>query len=82
MNGIYLYNNPYGFRLNINHPLINDLYRRYKRWKGLTGHFPITDEQRREFENYIFQSKKITPRKTKIFFYFHTVPTKRRRCPF
>lgn len=60
--GIYLINNPYGFRLNINHPQINDLYRRYKRWKGLIGHFPITDAQRREFEQYIFDShKNITP---------------------
>ena len=59
---IYLINNPYGFRLNINHPQINELYRRYKRWKGLTGHYPITDVQRREFEQYIFNShKNITP---------------------
>lgn len=62
MSDIYIHNNPYGFRLNINHPQINELYRRYKRWKGLTGHFPITNAQRREFEQYIFNShKNITP---------------------
>ena len=47
--------NPQGFRLNINEPRINDLYRRYKAWKGLTGHFPITDEQRFEFERYVIE---------------------------
>jgi len=62
MNDIYLYNNPYGFRLNINNPRINDLYRRYKIWKGLAANLPITDNQRREFENYVIAMlKKITP---------------------
>ena len=50
---VYLTCNPYGYRLNINHPRINALYRRYKAWKGLTGHLPITDNQRREFESYV-----------------------------
>lgn len=45
--------NPYGFQLNINHPRINALYRKYKAWKGLPENFPISDEQRREFESYV-----------------------------
>lgn len=56
-NSIYLVDNPYGFRININHPLINPLYRRYKEWKGLSTKFPISNEQRLEFENYIIHSK-------------------------
>ena len=54
--------NPYGFKLNINHPRINELYRRYKRWKGLAENYPITDKQRKEFESYVLNSgEEITP---------------------
>lgn len=51
---IYAYNNPYGFRLNINHPKIKELYDRYKKWKGFAGDKPISDKDRIEFEKYIF----------------------------
>ena len=50
---IYLRNNKYGFRYNVSHPKINDLYRRYKRWQGIPCNDPLSDEQRREFENYL-----------------------------
>ena len=53
---IYCFNNPYGFHLNINHPKINELYRRYKAWKGYPPHFPLSDKERREFESYILKN--------------------------
>lgn len=56
-NGIYLEKqNKYGFKLNINNARINELYRRYKAWKGLPVNLPIDDEQRREFEKYVLQT--------------------------
>ena len=45
--------NAYGYRLNVNHPKINELYRRYKRWKGLASDFPLSDSERFEFERYV-----------------------------
>ena len=62
-NGILLNNNPYGYRVNVNHSRINELYRRYKAWKGLPCNMPLTDEQRKDFEKYIFE--KLTPRQNK-----------------
>lgn len=59
--GIFNINNPYGYKLNVNHPKINDLYRRYKKWKGLPDSKPLSDEQRFEFEGYVLQCIK-TPR--------------------
>ena len=58
-NGIYLEKqNKYGFRLNINHPRINELYRRFKEWKSLPANLPLDNEQRLEFENYVLQTLK------------------------
>lgn len=51
--GVYLFGSPEGFRYNVNNETINKLYRRYKSWKGLRQNEPITNEQRREFENYL-----------------------------
>ena len=56
-NSIYLFNNPYGFKININHELINPIYRRYKEWKGFSPNYPISNEDRLEFENYLIHSK-------------------------
>lgn len=49
---IYCSENPYGYRYNINHPKINELYKRYTKWKGLIGR-PLTDAERYEFERYL-----------------------------
>lgn len=46
-------NNPYGYRLNVNHPQINELYKRYLVWKGLNYGFPISDAERFEFETLV-----------------------------
>lgn len=59
---IYLNNNPYGYKLNVNHPKINALLRRYKKWKGIADNLPMSDEQRFEFESYILKKlKNISP---------------------
>lgn len=50
---IYAPNNPYGYKYNINHPKVNELYRRYKVWKGYAVSYPLTDEQRKDFESYL-----------------------------
>lgn len=46
-------NNPYGYRLNINHPKIHELYQRYKAWKGIPNQFPLSDAERLEFESIV-----------------------------
>lgn len=46
--------NKYGYQININHPQINDLYRRYLKWKGIPQWCPLSDKERFEFEAYIF----------------------------
>lgn len=51
---IYTVNNPYGYRLNINHPKIKELFERYKKWKGIASVYPLSDTQRFEFESYVF----------------------------
>lgn len=45
--------NPYGYRYNVNHPYINELYRRYKKWKDIPQSDPMSNEQRKEFEAYV-----------------------------
>ena len=58
--GPLLHANPYGYRVNINHPSINPLYRRYKAWRGITDTCPLSDGERKEFEAYLlpkFQKK-------------------------
>ena len=50
---IYLHGNKYGFRYNVSHPKINELYRRYKSWQGLPSNDPLSNEQRYEFEKYL-----------------------------
>jgi len=50
--------NPYGFRVDINDPRIRPKYERYKVWKGLPRQYPISDDERREFEAWILGEKK------------------------
>lgn len=50
---IYNASNPYGFKLNINHPKIKAYYQRYKAWKGYGFNTPLTNEERFEFERYM-----------------------------
>lgn len=46
---IYVPFNKYGFMIDINHPVVNEVYREYKKEIGELL-FPITNEQRFEFE--------------------------------
>lgn len=45
-------NNPYGFQININHPLVNPKWEKYKKQVGI-----MTDEKRVEFERIFMSSK-------------------------
>ena len=49
---IYCKPNEWGYRYNVNHPKINELYHRYMKWKGIIGR-PMTDAERYDFESYI-----------------------------
>lgn len=49
---IYCNTNPWGYRYNVNHPKINELYHRYLKWKNIIGR-PMTDKERFDFESYI-----------------------------
>lgn len=60
-NGIYAGHNPWGYQLNINHPFIQEYYVRYKKWKGILG--APSDQQRLEFEDYIFNHFKQVKRR-------------------
>lgn len=50
---IYTKNNPYGFRINVNHPRIRPIYQRYKK---KLGEQILSDNQRRVFELLIFEN--------------------------
>lgn len=53
MTQIYLEGNPYGYKLNLAHPLILNLYLKYK-YKNNIGHnIPLSDVERREFETVV-----------------------------
>lgn len=47
--------NKYGYRVNVSHPAIIPLFRRYKNWKGIPPWCPLSDKERFEFEEYIFK---------------------------
>lgn len=55
MRGIRNGPNPYGYRVNVNHPAVLPLYRRFKRWKGINPMFPLSDAERLEFERYVLE---------------------------
>lgn len=48
--------NAYGFKLNINHPLIRPKWDAFKSANGL-GQYGMTDDLRREFEETVLASK-------------------------
>ena len=54
-NTIYAAENKYGYRINIMHPKIEPLYKRYKKWKGIANWCPLSDAERLEFESYILK---------------------------
>lgn len=55
---IMIWNNDYGYRINIMHPQIKPLYDRFKKWKGVPDWCPLSDNERFEFEEYILKNIK------------------------
>ena len=49
---IFAKDNPYGYKINVNHPKIRPLYERYKE---KVGESILSDQQRRHFEQLIFE---------------------------
>lgn len=47
---IYTLGNPYGYRLNLRHFLVQKLYFRYKDKLGISRSTPLSDGERMEFE--------------------------------
>lgn len=58
---IFLTDNPYGYRLNLNNSYIRKIYEQYKFRNGLATRYPIGDEEREKFEeltvNYLITKK-------------------------
>lgn len=50
-NDILAQNNRYGYRLNINHPIVFQLYTRYREWLKIPAGFPLSDNERFDFED-------------------------------
>lgn len=53
---LHTFNNPYGFRLNINHPMVTKKWEAFKK-KNNIGKYDMTDELREKFENQFLKSK-------------------------
>lgn len=50
---LFIYDNPSGYKININHPAIREYYHRYKDWKRIPQNCPLSHEERLEFEKYM-----------------------------
>ena len=50
-NIMILRNNPYGYRLNLNHFIIREIYWRYKAKNGIPRNIPLSDDERFDFED-------------------------------
>ena len=53
---LHTFNNPYGFRLNINQPMVTKKWEAFKK-KNNIGKYDMTDELREGFENQFMESK-------------------------
>ena len=53
---LHTFNNPYGFRLNINHPMVTKKWEAFKK-KNNIGKYDMTDELREMCENQFRESK-------------------------
>lgn len=58
MQTMFVKNNRYGYKLNLNHPKIRELYYRYKKWKNIAEIYPLSDAERFEFERYVIENLK------------------------
>lgn len=48
---------PYIYKININLPKRQELYLRFKKWKGIPKWCPLSDEERKEFEDYVLRKE-------------------------
>ena len=48
----------YGYRINISQKPYSELYERYKKYKDIPKHIPLSDDERAEFERYVLGEKK------------------------
>lgn len=53
--GIFMRANSSGYRVQINHPEIHPLYKRYHAFKHIPPTQPLSDEERFEFEDYMVE---------------------------
>lgn len=53
---VHTFNNPYGFKININHPMVSPKYEAFKK-KNNIGRYDMTDELRVKFEKQFMNSK-------------------------
>lgn len=53
---LHNFNNPYGFKLNINHPMVLPKYEAFKK-KNNIGRYDMTDDLRIKFEKQFMRSK-------------------------
>ncbi|QNO17340.1 hypothetical protein [Caproicibacterium amylolyticum] len=51
--GVLLQHNPWGYQVNINHPQVRPIFDRYLNWRKIPPWCPLSDSERREFENYV-----------------------------
>lgn len=49
---MYVTNNKYGFRLNVNNPVVSRAYEAWKKEHGLPLRYPLSDDDRRAFEEW------------------------------
>lgn len=59
---VYTHNNPYGYRININHPKILPLYEKYCEKIGMPLHIHLSRQQRLDFERIILRMIERTKR--------------------
>lgn len=52
---LFALNNPYGFKLNINHPAIHEKFEDFKKSRKI-GRYDMTDNLRHEFEDIMINS--------------------------
>lgn len=56
--------NNYGYKVDISKPEYRKLYKRFKAWKHIPEWCPLSDEERHEFESYIFEAENSMEMKT------------------
>lgn len=45
----------YGYRINVNEPPYDELFERFKKYKGIPRWCPLSDGERQEFESYFIK---------------------------